>query len=250
MPIRLNGTPVDERTRSRDRRVHPPLRRPLGGRRLGHRDRLGDRRADAGDARRAGGIGHAHSGTSALRSESPARTVRSRSYGDVIEDHDDRPHVGRPTRDRPRGRPADPPLLAPVVDASAARRGGRGADPVAAWRRDDREHLVAGPQHRRRLDELGPALAEHGDEARAGREATARRPSCPRRASRPRPAPRRRRAPPSGARAGGRGRAPGTSCSTRPRMLVVAQTVCVMPSRSKCCWLRGSFTRAIALRTP
>ena len=33
-------------------------------------------------------------------------------------------------------------------------------------------------------------------------------------------------------------------------MLVVAQMVCVMPSRSKCCWLRGSLTRAIAVRTP
>ena len=31
-------------------------------------------------------------------------------------------------------------------------------------------------------------------------------------------------------------------------MLVVAQTVCLIPSRSKCAWLRGSLTRAIALR--
>src|SRR5262245_18482662 len=42
----------------------------------------------------------------------------------------------------------------------------------------------------------------------------------------------------------------GTSCSTRPRMLVVAQSVWVTPSRSKCCWLRGSLTRATAFGTP
>ena len=35
---------------------------------------------------------------------------------------------------------------------------------------DDREHLVARPDHRRRLHELGPPLAEDGDEARAARE--------------------------------------------------------------------------------
>src|SRR4029079_8896768 len=42
----------------------------------------------------------------------------------------------------------------------------------------------------------------------------------------------------------------GTSCSIsaiRPR---VAETVGEIPSRSKCVWLRGSFTRAITFRTP
>ena len=42
----------------------------------------------------------------------------------------------------------------------------------------------------------------------------------------------------------------GTSCSTRPRRPDVAQTVCVIPRRSKCVWLRGSLTRAIAFGTP
>jgi len=42
----------------------------------------------------------------------------------------------------------------------------------------------------------------------------------------------------------------GTSCSTRPRRPEVAHTVWVIPRRSKCCWFRGSLTRAIAFLTP
>src|ERR671924_115307 len=41
----------------------------------------------------------------------------------------------------------------------------------------------------------------------------------------------------------------GTSCSTRARMLEVAQTVGEMPRRSKCAWFRGSLTRAIVFGT-
>ena len=43
MPIRLNGSPVDEKTLRAVTVLHPPLRRHLGRRRIGDRDRLGDR---------------------------------------------------------------------------------------------------------------------------------------------------------------------------------------------------------------
>ena len=41
----------------------------------------------------------------------------------------------------------------------------------------------------------------------------------------------------------------GTSCSTSPSTFEVAQTVCEIPSRSKCSWLRGSLTLAITFGT-
>src|SRR3954468_12824093 len=42
----------------------------------------------------------------------------------------------------------------------------------------------------------------------------------------------------------------GTSCSMSAMMFEVAQIVGEMPSRSKCAWLRGSFTRAITFGAP
>ena len=82
----------------------------------------------------------------------------------------------------------------------------------------------------------------------SGSESPATR--LPAAANLPRPASRRPRALPAGARAAARGRAAGTSCSTSARMPDVAQTVWVIPSRSKCCWFLGSLTRAIAFGTP
>ena len=74
--------------------------------------------------------------------------------------------------------------------------------------------------------------------------------ACPG-SSRPcRPSPRRSRGSPCAARAAGSARAPGTSCSIRPMIAPVAETVGEIPSRSKYAWLRGSLMRAITLPTP
>ena len=77
MPIRLNGSPVDERTRAGDRGVHPPLRRVLGRGRVDHRDRLGDLRRPTRDARLARRVGdHARQRRPRLRHRRAVRLVR------------------------------------------------------------------------------------------------------------------------------------------------------------------------------
>ena len=68
---------------ARDRCVHPPLRRVLGGRCLGHRHRLGDLERPARPARHARRRRRVRSGTAAPASGSRARSDRSPPLGDV-----------------------------------------------------------------------------------------------------------------------------------------------------------------------
>ncbi len=125
MPIRYNGAPVDERHPTRDRCVHPPVRRVLGGRCLGDRHRLGDLERPAQPTRHACRRGEcARERRPRLRDHGPVRIVRA-ARGRV-EDHDDRADVAGAPRDHPRLRARHPPLLAPV--AISERRGARVGD--------------------------------------------------------------------------------------------------------------------------
>ena len=250
MPIRLNGTPVDERT---IRAIAAFILLYVGfwavgaaviaidSAIIGHRRSARSTRSPRQRRRSAtSGLAFGIAGPYRL-----VRRLRRR-----LEDDDDRPHVGRPARDRAGGRAPHAALLAVVVAVyrgaprSARRRSGGGR------LGHDREHLVARPHHRRRLDELRAPLAEDRDETRAGGQREPARLLPGGRASRPRPAPPRPRAPPSAARAAGRGRARAPRARRARGCSSSRRRVCVIPSRSKCCWLRGSFTRAIALRTP
>ena len=165
MPVRLNGTPGRRAHAPRDRGVPPPLHRHLGGRGIGHRDRLGDQQRASerpGHDRRLGE--RARQRRPRLRHHRPLRLVRAARRR--VEGDDDRPHVARPARDRAGGRAPHAALLAGLARALLGAEE-RLAQVERRALRHDREHLVARPKHRVRLDELRAPVPEDGDEPRS-----------------------------------------------------------------------------------